>query len=84
MDTSKQTGFLFLLLSLCISWGAAAQYLLKPTRVFDGNQMHENWVVLVEASEIAYAGAQSGLKVPKNTEIISLEGMTLMLSLIHI
>ena len=63
MDTSKNTGLLFLLFSLCISWGAAAQFLLKPSRVFDGNQIHDNWVVLVEASEIAYAGPLSGLKV---------------------
>jgi imidazolonepropionase-like amidohydrolase len=83
MDTSKQTGFLFLLFSLCISWGSAAQLLLKPARVFDGNQMHDNWVVLVEASEISYAGPQTGLKAPKNTETISLEGMTLLPGLIE-
>ena len=63
--------------------GAAAQLLLKPARVFDGNQMHDNWVVLVEASEISYAGPQTGLKAPKNTEIISLEGMTLLPGLIE-
>ncbi|MGB5315882.1 MAG: hypothetical protein WBN56_07760, partial [Robiginitalea sp.] len=78
MYTSKYSGLLILLLSLCTSWGAGAQLLLKPTRVFDGKQMHREWVVLVEASEIAYAGPESGLKPPKNTEIISLEGMTLL------
>ncbi|MGB5654902.1 MAG: amidohydrolase family protein [Robiginitalea sp.] len=83
MHTSQRTALLVLILSLFGSWSAAAQLLLKPTRVFDGKQMHRGWVVLVEASEIAYAGPESGLKPPKNTEIISLEGMTLLPGLIE-
>lgn len=60
-----------------------SQLLLKPDRVFDGAGMHRGWVVLVEDSMIRYAGPESGLRQPGGTEVVRLEGMTLMPGLIE-
>ncbi|NHF59442.1 amidohydrolase family protein [Flavobacteriaceae bacterium TP-CH-4] len=60
-----------------------AQTLLKPDRVFDGTEMHEGWVVLVEGNLITYAGTASGLTPPEHMEQIDLRGSTLMPGIIE-
>lgn len=60
-----------------------SQTLLRPDRVFDGEALHENWVVLVEGNQIAFVGSASDLKYPGNTTIINLNGTTLMPGLIE-
>jgi imidazolonepropionase-like amidohydrolase len=45
--------------------------------------MQPGWVVLVENSRITYAGPETGAKIPENTEVLSLKGMTLMPGLIE-
>ncbi len=56
--------------------------LLRPDRVFDGEQMHSDWVVLVKGNKIAAAGP---LDFSQNTKakIIDLKGMTLLPGLIE-
>ncbi|MCE2611802.1 amidohydrolase family protein [Flavobacteriaceae bacterium D16] len=71
----------FLIISLCQQ--ATAQLLLKPDRVFDGKEMHDDWVVLIEGALITYAGPASGLRIPKGTQNKDLSGMTLMPGLIE-
>lgn len=56
--------------------------LLKPDRVFDGENMQAGWVVLVKNNKIEAAGAMS-FKLPAGTEIIELKGMTLLPGLIE-
>ena len=56
--------------------------LLKPERVFDGEQMHTGWVVLVKDNKIEQAG-EMRFKLPAETEIIELKGMTLLPGLIE-
>lgn len=70
--------FLILLPCICLS-----QILLVPDRVFDGNIMHSNWVVLVEGNTITYAGVSGQLNKPADTEEIRLEGMTLLPGIIE-
>ncbi len=78
------------LVPLCLAFmmlNAAAQpadryTLLKPDRVFDGETMHEGWVVLVKNKNIIEAGALQ-LKLPAGTEIIELKGATLMPGMIE-
>lgn len=73
-----------LLLSICLFTGFInAQTLLQPDRVFDGEEMHENWVVLIEGNTITYVGKTSGLTLPENTTTANLEGTTLMPGLIE-
>jgi imidazolonepropionase-like amidohydrolase len=56
--------------------------LLKPERVFDGEQMHTGWVVLVKNNKIEQSG-EMRFKLPAETEIIELKGMTLLPGLIE-
>ncbi len=73
----------FCILICFLSFSIQAQTLLQPDRVFDGQEMHDNWVVLVEGNLITYAGELSGIKLLKKTEKIDLKGMTLMPGLIE-
>ena len=81
---TKQTMKNLLVPFLCLLSGLInAQTLLLPDRVFDGEEMHENWIVLVTGNTISYVGEASGVKVPKNTTKIDLKGSTLMPGLIE-
>jgi imidazolonepropionase-like amidohydrolase len=78
---------LFLSLSiLIINYSFAQQpdkyILLKPDRVFDGEIMHTDWVVLVKGNKIEQAGPMM-FKLPAGSEVIELKGMTLLPGLIE-
>ena len=74
------------LIVLLFSLPALAQndsfYLLKPMQVFDGEQLHKDWVVLVRGNKIEAAGSMN-FKLPANTRVIDLPGMTLLPGLIE-
>lgn len=61
--------------------GASAQsdslLLLKPDRVFDGETMHIDWVVLVKGNHIEAAGPMN-FKLPATARVIALPGTTLL------
>jgi imidazolonepropionase-like amidohydrolase len=57
-------------------------YLLKPARVFDGETMHNDWVVLVRGNKIEAVGSMM-FKLPANTRIIELKDATLLPGLIE-
>ena len=71
----------FLLLAILYSSLSFSQtdsfYLLKPDKVFDGEQMHNDWVVLVKGNKIEAVGAMN-FKLPANTRVIDLKGTTLL------
>lgn len=73
--------YFFLFLSLVITSFAFSQtdsfYLLKPDRVFDGETMHNDWVVLVRGNKVENAGSMN-FKLPANTRVIELKGTTLL------
>ncbi|HZI02250.1 MAG TPA: amidohydrolase family protein [Flavisolibacter sp.] len=74
---------LMLLFSPVLSMAQADSfYLLKPDRVFDGEQIHMNWVVLVKGNKIEAAGSMN-FKLPANTRIVELPGTTLMPGMIE-
>ena len=81
MKTFRTFISIFCLLSLPVS--LSAQILLKPDRVFDGMEMHSDWVVLVQKNTIAYAGPGDGVDPPSGTTVMDLNGMTLMPGLIE-
>ncbi|MBC7848624.1 MAG: amidohydrolase family protein [Chitinophagaceae bacterium] len=56
--------------------------LLKPARVFDGEQMHTDWVVLIQGDSIVQAGPMR-FKLPADTKIIELPNQTLLPGLIE-
>ena len=58
-------------------------YLLRPDRVFDGEQLHEGWVVLVRGHEIMSAGPSASIQTPAGAIILDLKGATLLPGLIE-
>jgi imidazolonepropionase-like amidohydrolase len=78
--------FLIALLAVLPGLQVAAQdesILLRPARVFDGEQMHAGWVVAVEGSRIIYAGDPNGYDEVDAAQVFELEGSTLMPGLIE-
>lgn len=57
--------------------------LLKPDRVFDGQQVHTGWWVLIKGNRIEAAGEPASIKSPSSAKIIELKGTTLMPGLIE-
>ncbi len=55
-------------------------YVLKPERVFDGEQMHEGWQVLVKNNKIEAVGV---IKQNENAQVIELKGCTVLPGLIE-
>lgn len=52
--------------------------LLKPGRVFDGQQIHPGWWVLVKGNHIEAAGEPASITTPLSAKVIDLKGMTLL------
>src|SRR5258707_15822747 len=69
-----------LLFLFCLA--APAQTVLKPARVFDGEVMHENWVVRVNGQRIEAAGPASSID-STGAKVIDLPGATLMPGLVE-
>jgi imidazolonepropionase-like amidohydrolase len=57
--------------------------LLKPDRVFDGQQMHAGWWVLVKGNRIEAVGEPNTITAPPSAKIIDLKGKTLMPGMIE-
>lgn len=76
--------FLSLILSAAIYAQTQSTYtLLKPDRVFDGEQMHTGWWVLIKGDHIEAAGEPSSIKAPADTRTIELKGKTVMPGMIE-
>lgn len=61
----------------------AQQYVLLADRVFDGEQLHIGWVVVVEGNKIIRVGPASDLKNEKNQVTLKFPGKTLLPGLIE-
>lgn len=60
---------------------AQKSYLLRPDRIFDGQEIHEDWAVLIVNDKIAAVGetkAVNSNSATSNVEIIDLKGCTLL------
>jgi imidazolonepropionase-like amidohydrolase len=74
--------FVLQLSTLIIKAQIDSFYLLKPDRVFDGEQMHDDWIVLIKGNKIEAVGNMN-FKLPSGTRIIELKGTTLLPGLIE-
>ncbi|MBS1920398.1 MAG: amidohydrolase family protein [Bacteroidetes bacterium] len=74
--------FAFLTILFCKAQNPGNYILLKPEKVFDGEQMQTGWVVLVKNNKIENAGILN-FKLPAGTKVIELKGMTLLPGLIE-
>jgi imidazolonepropionase-like amidohydrolase len=68
---------------LCFRLVAQQNYLLLPDRVFDGIDLHEGWVVLVQGNKIAAVGSPTQMPSGVKYEAIELKGCTLLPGLIE-
>jgi imidazolonepropionase-like amidohydrolase len=70
---------LFILISSHVISQPTDKYiLLMPSRVFDGENIHEGWVVLIKNNKIESAGAANTVNVPAGTQKIELPNTTLL------
>ena len=60
----------------------ATATLLRPARVFDGDVLHEGWVVLVRGQRIEAAGPAASVSAPAGARIVDFPGATLLPGLI--
>ncbi|HXQ82030.1 MAG TPA: amidohydrolase family protein [Opitutaceae bacterium] len=58
-------------------------FVLKPSRVFDGDSMHDGWAVVVLGDKIESSGPAAALGVPAGARVIELPAMTLLPGLIE-
>jgi imidazolonepropionase-like amidohydrolase len=58
-------------------------YLLKPDRVFDGEQLHEDWAVIIHGHVIEAVGPAASLSAPAGAVVLELKGMTVLPGLIE-
>jgi imidazolonepropionase-like amidohydrolase len=79
----KPVFFLLFLFSALLCFGQEDSfYLLKPDRVFDGEFLHKDWIVLIRANKIEAAGPMA-FKLPANTRVMELKGATLLPGLLE-
>lgn len=62
---------------------AAPSTLLLPDYLFDGEEMHQGWGIIVQNDTIVAVGPKQSLQRRKATETVSLTGMTLLPGLIE-
>ncbi len=86
--SAMRNKFFFLWLMLWVIQSISAPkadtgLLLKPDRLFDGEQMHNNWSVLVQNNIIIAVGETSSLRPALPYKSIELKGTTLLPGLIE-
>ncbi|MEJ0054292.1 MAG: hypothetical protein WDN75_00735 [Bacteroidota bacterium] len=79
----RYISIIFLFVTSIANAQQKSSYLLQPDRVFDGTEMHEGWVVLVENDKIISAGTKESIKAGKETQVIAMAGTTLLPGLIE-
>ena len=77
--------FTLCLIAVCSSFAQQTDIytLFKPDQVFDGQQMHSGWWVLVKNKRIEAIGEPSSVKAPASAKIVELKGATLMPGMIE-
>ncbi len=60
-----------------------APTVLRPDAVFDGERLHQGWMVVVRGSRIVAAGPVGTLEVPPGSRTVALAGKTLLPGLIE-
>lgn len=75
--------FALSLISLCLGAQTPTKYYLTADRVFDGENMHEGWAVIVEGDKIISAGPKDKVKEPAGATKINFPNSTLTPGLIE-
>lgn len=56
---------------------------LRPTRVFDGSEVHPGWIVVIEGDRIKDAGPPDTIEIQPQAQVIDLAGTTLLPGMIE-
>ena len=75
--------FIFSLLTICLQAQTPSKYYLTADRIFDGENMHEGWAVIVENDKIVAAGPKDKVKEPTGSVKINFPNSTLTPGLIE-
>ena len=74
---------LFSVLTIFPAFAAESVTLLRPAQVFDGENMHPGWIVLVRGDSILYAGSADDMPEVDIDQTLDLGGETLLPGLIE-
>lgn len=66
-----------------INNGPESGYMLRPNKVFDGEEIHSGWAVIVQKNIITAVGPENMIKPPKSVIIIDLPKTSLMPGMIE-
>jgi imidazolonepropionase-like amidohydrolase len=83
MNHSRTLACTILLIAGAFSLPAQESYLLIPSRVFDGIEMHEQWAVLISGNKIQQVGPAKELQSTSNVTTLRFPGCTLLPGLIE-
>lgn len=75
--------FILFFSSFCAFAQTQKTYLLKADRVFDGEQIHQNWVVITKNDVILYVGEDTKMPKVQIDSTLNLKGQTLLPGLIE-
>ena len=78
-----KTRISIILLALIFNYYSNSQTVLKADLVFDGYEMHDDWLVFIEKNQISYAGPASQFEIKETYDFIELKGKTIMPGLIE-
>lgn len=77
------TGFLLLRATALAQQPPPQAIVLQPDRVFDGEQMHAGWAVVVRGERIESAGPLASMTMPAGARTVVLKGTTVMPGMIE-
>jgi imidazolonepropionase-like amidohydrolase len=77
MNTILLRSLRLMIICLGVSITGRTQTLILADRVFDGEEMHQNWAVLVTSNKITAVGPIDNIKAPKDAVIIRTKGTLL-------
>lgn len=75
--------YILLMLIGSTSVFAQTEFYITASRVWDGENMHENWAVIIKDNKIISAGPKDQLKVPSGATVINKSNSTLLPGLIE-
>lgn len=79
----KALSSIFILCLFSVFSAAQTSFVLQPDRVFDGDQLREGWVVVVEGNKITASGPANQVKQPVKATIMKFPGCTLLPGMIE-
>jgi imidazolonepropionase-like amidohydrolase len=82
MSITRSTAIGLLIAVLQVAALAQTTFLLRPSRVFDGETMREGWAVRVKGERIEAAGPASGIDAA-DAKVVDLSGATLLPGLVE-